>query len=444
MKLNIMLVKKFGLILTTMILIILLMPSYVVPVKSDIISSPVPIPGNLISTIGPSLPVSSPALPNLGTVSLSPLPISVYSVNQVQSGLIAYDSLTNETKTQQQLQANSGYWTYGGDAPLFNAPYAFWKDTQGLHIGVQAQDNGSWAGYYGVTPNTNAKLFHALVTTPVQTVPSNNNWYENGLYVQNGTGNVSYVVCTSNTSVIGTQWFVAATKGNSFGVTNETILWNSNMDLNEPRTADCTIITNGSNYLKVILDGTPVYESNTMNLQFTNPLVAFLEPQTSYAGQILNGTYQNYYATSDANIHVTNNPVLAAKVDLIVPISSTTGQVVATASVDSSGTATFNMENFAMPLNAYIKSYDSNGIQLASTPNTVNIFGGDVYSVNVNPNTILAPTTNQTNVGISAAGVTASANSTLTASPSSVSSSTSATASVNSTSKSGSVAIKLG
>src|SRR5579872_1493364 len=385
MKLNIMLVKKFGLILTTMILIILLMPSYVVPVKSDIISSPVPIPGDLISTIGPSLPVSSPALPNLGTVSLSPLPISVYSVNQVQSGLIAYDSLTNETKTQQQLQANSGYWTYGGDAPLFNAPYAFWKDTQGLHIGVQAPDNGSWAGYYGVTPNTNAKLFHALVTTPVQTVPSNNNWYENGLYVQNGTANVSYVVCTSNTSVIGTQWFVAATKGNSFGVTSENVLWASPMTLTEPTTRDCTIITNGTNYLKVILDGVQVYENNNLNLGMTHTPVTFLEPQTNYAGQILSGSYTNFFAASDVNVKVTNNPALAARVDIVEPTSSSTGQVVASAPVDSSGTATLDIENIPMPLKADIQVYDSNGIELAATKSPVSLYGGDVYSVDLKP-----------------------------------------------------------
>jgi len=424
----------------------MLIPSAILPVKSDIISSPTPIPGNIIPTNGSSLPITSPTLPNLGTVSISSLPVSLYSVNQVKSGLIASDSLTNETKTQQQLQANLGYWTYGGDAPLFNAPYTFWKDTQGLHIGVQAPSNGSWAGYYAVTPDTNAKLFHAIVTTPVQTIPSNNNWYENGLYVQNGTGNVSYVVCTSNTSVIGTQWVVAATKGDSFGITSETILWNSNMDLNEPRTVDCKIITNGTNYLKVILDGTPVYESNTLNLQMTNPLVAFLEPQTSYAGQILNGSYTNYYATSDVSVKVTNNPILAANVDLVVPMSSTTGQVVATAPVDSFGTATFNIENFTMPIGAYIKVYDSNGIQLASTSNVVNIFGGDTYTVNTSPNTTLTSgVSNQTNtVGASAAGVSTSTTNTLTTSSTGTSLTTNSTTTVNSTSVSGTVKIKPG
>lgn len=34
-----------------------------------------------------------------------------------------------------------------------------------------------------------------------------------------------------------------------------------------------------------------------------------------------------------------------------------------------------------MPVVAYIVVYDANGIELASTPNPINIFGGDVCSV---------------------------------------------------------------
>src|SRR5713226_4912207 len=93
------------------------------------------------------------------------------SINKIQCGLYASDPLNNETRTQQQLQANPGYWTYGGDAPAENAPYAFYKDTQGLHIGVQAPSAGTYTGFYAVTPNTNAMLFHAVITSPLSTIP---------------------------------------------------------------------------------------------------------------------------------------------------------------------------------------------------------------------------------------------------------------------------------
>jgi hypothetical protein len=295
------------------------------------------------------------------------------------------DSLINETRTQQQLQSNPGYWRYGGSAAFYNYPYAISRDTQGLHLGVKAPSNGTWSGIYAVTQDSNAMLFHAVITTPVQTIPSNNNWYENGMYVQNGTQNVSYVVCTSNTSILGTQWVIASIKGNSLGSTSFTPLWWSAMDLNQPLTRDCTIITNGTNYLAVYLDGALVYKSTTLNLQMTSPPVAFLEPQTNFAGKLLNGTFKDFYATTDENIKVTNNPMLAATVKLVQPTSSSTGNVVATAPVDSSGTATLNIGQYHMPLGAYIKVYDSNGIELASTSSPVNIFGGDVYTVKLNP-----------------------------------------------------------
>ncbi|MGI0007633.1 MAG: hypothetical protein ACREAR_06515 [Nitrosotalea sp.] len=378
--------KKLGSILGVItILAMLSIPTIVGPANADLISSPIAIPGNLIPQTGTGSPGIPLVIPNLGTVSISSLPISPYSVDKVSSGLVVSDSLTNETQTQQQLQSNPGYWTYGGDAPLFNAPFAFSRDTQGLHIGVQAPANGTWAGYYAVTPDTKAMLFHSIVTTPVQTIPSNFNWFENGMYVQNGTSNVSYVVCTSNTSIVGTQWLVASVKGNAFGALSENLLWASPMTMTEPTTSDCTIITNGTNYLKVILDGVKVYENNALDLGMTHTPVTFLEPQTNYAGQLLSGSYKNFFVASDVNIKVINNPSLAAKIVLVEPTSSTTGQVIASAPVDSSGTATLDIGNFPMPLKADIQVYDSNGIELASTSSPASLFGGDEYSVDLKP-----------------------------------------------------------
>ena len=366
-------------------LMMLSIPATIGPANAALISSPIPIPGNLIPQIGTGTTGIPIVIPNLGLVSISSLPLSPYSIDKVSSGLVVSDSLTNETATQQQLQANHGYWTYGGDAPAVNASFAFSRDTQGLHIGVQAPHNGTWAGYYAVTKDTKAMVFHSIVSTPLQTIPSNVNWYENGMYVQNGTANVSYVVCTSNTSIVGTQWVVASVKGNAFGSISENVLWASPMTLTEPTTRDCTIITNGTNYLKVILDGVKVFENNALDLGMTHTPVTFLEPQTNYAGQLLSGSYKNFFVASDVNIKVTNNPVLASKVVLVDPTSSTAGQVIASAPVDSSGTATFNIGDLPMPLQADIQVYDSNGIELASTNSPVSLFGGDAYSVDLKP-----------------------------------------------------------
>lgn len=338
---------------------------------------PIPIPGNIFLT--PTGTPVLPTIPNLGTVSILPPLGSLYSIKQVQSGLVVSDPLNNETQTQQQLQANQKYWVYGGDAPARNAPYDYYKDPQGLHVGVQSPDGG-WAGYYAASPNTNAMLFHSVITTPVSVLPvlPTAQWYENGMYVQTlvtPQSSVNYVTCTSGTSQWGTSWAVIAVTGNANQATTFNTLYVDGSQ-NQPLTRDCTIITNGNNYLKVYLDGVKVYENSTLNLQMPAPFNTYLEPQSTYQGQLLNGTFTDYYATSGETVQVTNNPVLASTVDLV----DSTGKVLATSPV-SSGTATFTIGQFHMPLAAYIKIYDSHGIQLASTPSPENIFGGDVYKV---------------------------------------------------------------
>ena len=298
----------------------------------------------------------------------------VHTITRSQSGLVASDSLTNETKTQQQLFANQQYWKDGGDAIAENAPYEYSKDSQGLHIGVQAPANGTWAGMYSVTPNTNAMLFHSVVTTPVNFIPYQ--WYENGMYVQTAASqNVNYVTCVAATSQWGLDWIVVSTTGNVNQATQFNVLY-ADPSSNQPLTRDCTIITNGNNYLKVYLDGTLVYNNSTMNLQMPGPFNAFLEPQSSYPGQMLDGSYKDYYATTDENIKITNNPANAARVDLI----GTSGTVIASSPVIS-GTGTINVGSYHFPLAGTIKVYDGSNNVIASTSSIVNIFGGDVYSV---------------------------------------------------------------
>jgi hypothetical protein len=374
---------KRYLILTSAIFFMLISPLAINPAAMALTIGPIPIPGNLIPIPNPSIPSPIvPSIPNLGTVSTAPPAISLYSITQTKSGLVASDPLNNAIETQQQLQANPGSWTFDGDAPAENATYDFFKDTQGLHIGVQAPYPGTWAGYFAETPNTSAMLFHAVVATPVSILPQTTPayWYENGLYVQTSQPFINYVTCFLTTSQWGTVWSIASVTGNAIQGTSETILW-TDQSANQPLTRDCTIITNGNNYLKVYLDGTMVYQSNSLNLQMPGPFNAYLEPQSSYAGQLLNGTYKDYYATSNENVQVTNNPILAATVKLVSP----TGTVLASSPVGGSGTAAFTIGQYHMPLAAYIKVYDSNGIQLASTSNPVNIFGGDVYSISSLP-----------------------------------------------------------
>src|SRR5256885_3958498 len=350
--------KPVMLFFSVLLLSMMIFPLTANPSSALTVSGPIPIPGNLIPIPSTGTPIV-PTLPDLGTIPIGLPAVALYSIDKIKSGLVASDPLNNEIKTQQELQANPGYWTYGGDAPLLNARYDFFKDTQGLHIGSQAPANGTWAGFYAASPNTNGMLFHSVITTPVNTIPYQ--WYENGMYVQTSQPLINYVTCASNTSAYGTVWAVVSTTGDVNQATQFNILW-VDTSPNQPLTRDCAILTNGSNLLKVYLDGVMVYSSNNLNLQMPAPFNTYLEPQSSYPGQLLNGTYKDYYVTTGETIKVTNNPLLAATVKLVDP----TGKVLASAPVNS-GTAILNIGKFHMPLAAYIKEYNILGIQLEST-----------------------------------------------------------------------------
>jgi len=332
----------------------------------------------LVSSTSYSYRVS--AINSVGTSSPSNMASATtnqesHTITLVQSGLAGSDSLTNETRTKDQLLANQRYWIYGGSAKVQNAPYDLFKDTQGLHLGVKSLSNGSYAGIYGVTPDTSAMLFHSVITTSPRTVPNMTTFYENGLYVQTSTQNVNYVTCYSDTSFWGTVWAVASATGNSDGITSFTALWYDKSP-DQPLTRDCTIITNGQNYLKVYLDGVMVYSNNTLNLHMPGPFNAFLEPQTSYAGQMLYGIYKDYYAATDENIKVATNMSNAVTVSIV----DSSGKILVTAPI-SGGKAILDVGKYHLPLAANINVYDSNNMQIASTPSPVNIFGGDVYSI---------------------------------------------------------------
>ncbi len=106
------------------------------------------------------------------------------------------------------------------------------------------------------------------------------------------------------------------------------------------------------------------------------PFNTYLEPQTSYAGQMLVGSYRDYYATTSENLKVTNLPSNSARIDLI-DVSDN----VITSMPTSSNVSVINIGKYHFPLVAGIKIYDSNNIVIASSSNPVNIFGGDTYSV---------------------------------------------------------------
>ncbi|MGH9920887.1 MAG: hypothetical protein ACRD6W_18720, partial [Nitrososphaerales archaeon] len=347
------------------------------------------------------------------------LGVPLYSINQTHSGLVASDPL--DAQLSQAQLSGSSFWIFGGDAVSEGAPYAFSEDSGGLHIGVQATASADYAGFYALH-RANATLAHATVSAPSSTVP---NGYPNvGLYVQTGGINVDYVYCGPVTASYGTYWQVDLATGNPNQAKQFQTLYYDN-SANQALTRECTIVTNGSNYLAVYLDGTQVYQASNLNLEFQQPFQFFLETQTSYAGAMFTGSFQNFYLTSSDSVTVKGMPSGST-----AQIVSPSGQVLASAP-ESSGTAILNIGQYDMPLNANIQVTSVLGVSIASTSSPVSIWGGDSYSLSLlgirgliaspAPSGLSAPAASSVAGGVQATAAPASATVSKVAAPSSTS-----------------------
>ncbi|MGI0094609.1 MAG: fibronectin type III domain-containing protein, partial [Nitrosotalea sp.] len=316
----------------------------------------------LIGVIGPTM--------NAANASTS-------SVNKIQSGLVSSDSFTT---------GNTSGWTFGGTATL----YDYYENSQGLHFGVQSPSSGQWVNYYAAAPKANAHLFHAALTIPYASVADG--VFNPGLYVE-GSNYDGIVGCQAYADHTGYYWIVQYST--DAGSTWNTLYAPPRDSLSQ--TEDCTVMTNGSNYLDVYIGGKIVFSSTTMNLNMPTPLHAFIQADTSSSSMDYT-TYSNYYSTTDENIKVTNNPSNAVTVKIV----DTTGNVLATAPVNA-GTATLNIGMYKFPLVCTINVYDSSNSVIASR--SANIFGGDVFSVTSSSGT---PTVPQPPTGLTATSISTS------------------------------------
>lgn len=293
-------------------------------------------------------------------------------LNKAQSGLVASDPLDGYA-TQQQLQANGSYWSYGGTANS-SSYYSFYESADELNIGIVAPDSGEWSGFYAVTPPTYADLVHAVLTVSTGQVSG---FYDTGLYMQSTNQLVNYLTCLAITTPGGTTWGVVHGYGPELQDVVIDPLWVDTAP-NQPLTQDCTLVTNGQNDVAVYLDHQEVYTSNTAALGMPGPYNFFVEEESEYAGQILYGGYQDFYATLNDTVTVSDIPPGATTVALV----NQTGQAYATAPV-SGGSALLNVGNYTFPLTGYVQVYDSSSMsassEVASTP-VEQVYGGDVYT----------------------------------------------------------------
>src|SRR6266571_5896726 len=271
------------------------------------------------------------------------------SIITAQSGLVVSDSLTT---------GNSSYWTFGGSAALHN----YYEDAQGLHLGVRAPSKGTWVNYYAGSPFVNAQLFHTVLTIPYTSLGAE--VFNPGLYIEGSDYN-GIIGCVAWADSTGYYWALQTTT--DAGSTWKTLYQSGPSNL--PQTQDCTVVTNGSNFLKVYLGGNVVFSGTTMTLKMPTPLLAFFQDDTSSSGSMHFATFLNYYATTNEKVTVTNAPVGGS-----VQIVDSTNRVLASSPVASNGTATMLVGMYALPLNAYVKVYDPSNALVASTASQIAIW----------------------------------------------------------------------
>lgn len=327
-------------------------------------------------------------LSSFGILSANPNAFATsYTIQKTKSGLVASDPLDNQTETMQQVLSDTRYWTYYGTAVSEkNTAYDIYKDSQGLHIGEPGPDpaqfgDGSYSGYYAVSPDTNAVLVHAILTATNQPVLHND--FQNQLEIMTTSGQVNYLDCAAITNSDGTYWTLVHGYGDAVEASHFDTLWVDSSP-NQPLTRECTVITNGANYLKLYMDGTMVYSSNTLALNMPAPFDYYLQTMNSYYNQMRHGTFKDYYATTDEKITISGNPSNAATVSLV----DSTGQSLASSSV-TAGTATLDVGKYHFPISGTIQVKDSSGGIIASSAE--NIYGGDAFAVATSSGTPTVP-----------------------------------------------------
>jgi hypothetical protein len=307
------------------------------------------------------------------TPSPDPSP-TTRSLVKASSGLVMFDSLIDGNFNRQQLESNNpNGWTYYGSASVQNAPIDYYENTtDGLTLGVQSLGAGQWAGLFAVTPDLDAQLYHALLTIPYDAIKDNS--FDTGLYVQTTNGLINYVTCAAMVTPSGNFWAVVRTTGNFDQATEFETLWRDSSS-GQPNTRDCTIITNGNNFLQVYMDKTLVVSQNDLDLKMPPPFNAFLEVQTSSPTQMLFGTYMDFYATKNSMLDVADAPA-GGTVKVVKPGSST---AIASGAVGSDGHAKIDLGKNHFPLAASVQVYDSGSHLIASTD--AELWAGDVYRV---------------------------------------------------------------
>lgn len=300
-----------------------------------------------------------------------------------RGGLLVSDSLKNGNLTKELFERFSDQynkvWTLYGSAIKSKAPVDVHESTsEGLSLGIKAAQAGNWSGYFAMSRDDYASLYHSDIELPRrENLSGNLNRFSAGLYIQTSIiyGQINYVACVGEIGPAGVEWRVESGLGNDVVVTQHHDLWR---DMNGPVwERDCTIITNGANYLKVYLDNKLVYSNNKLNLQMPRPFNSYLEVQTTYADENLYGKFTDYYSTRDEKLEIINGPPGG----LVRVVDGGSDSSFIESPINNAGYASLDFGSRPYPIVAQLQVLDTQDKMVSSTGMNTKLYGGDTYSV---------------------------------------------------------------
>jgi len=328
------------------------------------------------------------------------------SLTRAKSGLFVWDSLKKTNLTRSQIFENFDQrnthsvnldcsrvrsfctWTLYGSAIAQNLPVDVSENTvRGLALGLKSAVSGKWASYSAMSRDDYGSLFHAVLTMPkYDEMLGDKQYFSTRLVVQTSIryAVINYVACVIEDGPGGRETRIENGIGSSNQINNVQVLW-SDIRLNQPVSRDCTIITNGNNNLKVYIDNSLVYSNEHLSLQMSRPFNSHLAVLSTYPERVLYGFFKDYYSTAGENLRIINAPPNGlVKIVETLPSAAgvgKTGKLLANGTVNSNGVANLNIGQYHFPLNAQIQVYNSTNSMVASTPQNISLYGGDIYSV---------------------------------------------------------------
>jgi hypothetical protein len=263
-------------------------------------------------------------------------------------------------------------WFFDGSARVRGGDYQLSQvQGRGLFVGVSDPNPADdvWSGMFAMTPNDHASLHHVIITVPpvpeITQRPSN---YMNlGMYVQTDTitDRINYVACTVDIRPDSLILRAESGLGNGTVVTSRTVHWEKAVKLDQ-RVMECTLVTNGDNYFRAIVNGENVFESEALDLQMPKPFNAYLETQVKGLQRVVYGQFTDYYSAFSHDIEV-----IKLKPGQAVSL----GNVTAAAGPD--GIARLDVSSLRQP---YSGTLVAHGDTADAVLEKNDFAGGDIYS----------------------------------------------------------------